>query len=196
MGHLGHPPEPHAHHVCSIEADAPSQRFGRPFLSSSMQAARCFLIRVDGWMDGLQLRIVGWLAAPLLTPKSQHAEEEQQTDLPAAGQSLEPRNRDKRQREREKDRARECRQQAARARRPIDRSRCFPSVCRSRCFPSVCRSRCFPSVCVSGGGGSAVLGWTKPSVTRLLHSLCLSSQAEKEARPCPLSFSSIQGGEE
>mmetsp|Transcript_17359 Transcript_17359/g.49237 ORF Transcript_17359/g.49237 Transcript_17359/m.49237 type:complete len:89 (+) Transcript_17359:1122-1388(+) len=38
--------------ITCIEADAPSQPFGRRFLGSSMQAARFFLIRVDGWMDG------------------------------------------------------------------------------------------------------------------------------------------------
>ncbi len=57
---------------------------------------------MDGWMDGLQLRIVGWLATALSTPKSQHAREEQQTDRAAAGESLESRNR-----ERERERAQE-----------------------------------------------------------------------------------------
>ena len=69
-------------------------------------------------MDGLQLRIVGWLATALSIPKSQHAEEVQQTDRAAAGQSLEPRNRET---EIERERENAGSKQPEPDDRPIDR---------------------------------------------------------------------------
>ncbi len=95
----------------------------------------CFLIRVDGWMDGwLQLRIVG-------------------SRLPYRPQNLSMLKRNNRQTGQqqvshlnhatERERERERMQAASSQSQTTDRSRCFPSVC------------------VSGGGGSAVLGVTR-----------------------------------
>ncbi len=122
----------------------------------------CFLIRVDGWMDGLQLRIVGWLATALSIPKSQHAEEVQQTDRAAAGQSLKPRNR-----ETEIERERERMQAASGQSQTTDRSIALLPLC----------------LCVRWW-------WIGRSWRDAAASFTLCSQADKKARPCPLSFSS------